>query len=88
MIDADAARGTFEMASSTDASGFPDLSGERFEGIEPIQAEFEPGDSFEGQLVFQVEGDDVYYLQINERLLASDSVLNDARFTFSEEKIE
>jgi len=87
-IDADAAKGTLELANSLDGSGFSDISGQGYEGIESIDGELNPDESINGQMVFQINDSDEFYIRITGGLLAADGVLNDVRWTFTDNDLE
>ena len=76
-----------EITGGLDISGGSDYS-HYYDAIEPLEGELESGQEIEGQLLFEEDEFDKYYIRVTEGLIAAGGAKNQAIWTFREEVAE
>ncbi len=56
--------------------------------VDLFNGDIEPGETMEGQLIFDASDSDSYYLKVNSGLIAAGAVYNEATWTFDESEAE
>ncbi|MEY8749537.1 hypothetical protein [Alkalicoccobacillus gibsonii] len=86
-LDIEEAVDVLEIASSLDGSGGSDYS-HYYDAIEPMQGELASGEQIEGQLLFEEDSYDEYYIRVSLGLVASGGAKNQAIWTINKDEIE
>jgi len=86
-IDANESKDNLEITSMLEGSGFSDVAS-FFESIDEIEGTLEPGESISGQMLFEEDEADTYYLRFTEGLVAAGVVKNQVIWTFTLDEVE
>lgn len=76
-----------ELASSLDSGGGSDFS-HYYDAIEPMEGTLESGQEINGQLLFEENQYDEYFIRVSEGLIAAGGAKNQVIWTFTEEEAE
>ncbi|MEK4563631.1 hypothetical protein MKX54_02930 [Alkalihalobacillus sp. FSL R5-0424] len=76
-----------EIASSLDGSGGSDYS-HYYDAIEPMEGELESGQEIRGQLLFEEDDFEEYFIRVSLGLVAAEGAKNQAIWTFTKEEAE
>ncbi|MGN7312382.1 hypothetical protein ACTHQ4_14905 [Alkalicoccobacillus gibsonii] len=86
-MDITEAIGVLELTGDLEGGGGPDFSG-YYDAIEPMEGSLESGQEIEGQLLFEENDFEEYYIRVNEGLIAAGGAKNQAIWTFKKEEAE
>ncbi len=86
-IDANESKGILEITQMLEGSGFTDVAS-FFDSIEEIEGTLEPGESISGQMLFEEEEADTYFIRFTEGLIAAGGVKNQVIWTFTLDEID
>ncbi|MGN7312386.1 hypothetical protein ACTHQ4_14925 [Alkalicoccobacillus gibsonii] len=76
-----------EIASSLDGSGGSDYS-HYYNAIEPMEGELESGQEIRGQLLFEEDDFEEYFIRVSLGLVAAEGAKNQAIWTFMKDEAE
>lgn len=84
VINIEDAIGIFEVTTDLNGGGYGDVSQYYDVGIESIEGELQPDETFEGQLLYEDQSNAEHYIRVKSGLVSSSSVKNQAIWTFDE----
>ncbi|MEY8749540.1 hypothetical protein [Alkalicoccobacillus gibsonii] len=76
-----------ELTGDLEGGGGPDFSG-YYDAIEPMEGSLESGQETKGQLLFEENDFNEYFIRINEGLIAAGGAKNQAIWTFSKKEAQ
>ncbi|MEY8749547.1 DUF4352 domain-containing protein [Alkalicoccobacillus gibsonii] len=86
-MDISEALDVIEITSMLEGSGFPDFS-QYYDSVETLEGQLESGEEIKGQLVFEENESDEYFIRVSEGLIAAGGAKNQAIWTFTKDEAE
>ncbi|WYP27066.1 DUF4352 domain-containing protein [Alkalihalobacillus sp. FSL W8-0930] len=86
-MDISEALDVIEITSMLEGSGFPDFS-KYYDSVETLEGQLDSGEEIKGQLVFEENESDEYFIRVSEGLIAAGGAKNQAIWTFAKDDAE
>lgn len=78
---------SLEITDDLEGSGSEDTS-EHFMSVNALNGTIAPGESLDGEAVYEARDSDTYYIRVVSGLIASGAVKNEATWTFNNNEVE